>query len=66
MKKKTHGLTVLLLKEDAQTPEVALKDAASLTKIQVPVGAQSASFFHKRAVNPPHGSSFSSQRLERS
>lgn len=53
MKKKTHGLTVLLLKEDAQTPEVALKDAAALTKIQVPVGVQSASFFYKRAVNPP-------------
>lgn len=53
MKKKTHGLTVLLLKEDAQTPGVALKDATSLTKIQVPVGAQSASFFHKKTVNPP-------------
>lgn len=53
MKKKTHGLTVLLLKEDAQTPEIALKNAASLTKIQVPVEMQSASFFHKKAVNPP-------------
>lgn len=51
MKKKTHGLTVLLLKEDIQAPEAALKEAGSLAEIQVPVAAQSARFFHKKKTS---------------
>jgi len=52
MKKKTHGLTVVLLKSHITSAEAAIKDAAALTALDVTLGTTAGKFYFKQ--NPSH------------
>lgn len=52
MKKKTYGLTVLLLKSNITAAQHAIKEPASLTSRDIAVGATTGTFYFKQ--NPSH------------
>jgi uncharacterized protein (TIGR04141 family) len=56
MKKKTHGLTVLLLKDHVKDAKSAIKEPGSVTSVDVALGTITGSLYFKQ--NPSHAPSW--------
>lgn len=56
MKKKTHGLTVLMLKDDIKDAKSAIKDPGSVTSADVTLGTATGNLYFKQ--NPSHAPSW--------
>lgn len=48
MTKKTHGLTILMLKPDVTTPDDAVKDPQGHASLEVTIGAETGKLYYKQ------------------
>ncbi len=56
MKKKTHGLTILMLKDEIKDAQSAIKDLGGVTSVDVTLGAVTGKLYFKQ--NPSHAPSW--------